>query len=408
MSGSELGGADPTRRVGRTDATHSTERAGGVDATGGRGSGASDEERWARAAWSRLAEPGDERAVELIARHGAAGALALVLDGSPEAHETFVRRAERLDVDRDLEIADRVGARLVCPEDEDWPSGVDDLDTSPICLWVRGPADLSVLARRSVAVVGARSCTSYGDLVAADFGAGLADRGFAVVSGAAFGIDAAAHRGALAVDGVTIAVLAGGVDRAYPVAHETLIHRIADTGAVISEVAPGSAPTRPRFLLRNRLIATMTTGTVVVEAGLRSGSLNTARTAAGHSRPVGVVPGPITSMVSAGCHQARRDGFAEIVTDVAEVIDLVGAIGRDAAPRPSAPVRVDDGLDPADAAALASVPVRKAASVLSIAVAAGLVPSSVLASLARLELLQLVVREGEGWRKKPPERARTA
>lgn len=408
MSGSELGGADPTRRVGRTDATHSTERAGGVDATGGRGSGASDEERWARAAWSRLAEPGDERAVELIAGHGAAGALALALDGSPEAHETFVRRAERLDVDRDLEIADRVGARLVCPDDKDWPSGVDDLDTPPICLWVRGPADLSVLARRSVAVVGARSCTSYGDLVAADFGAGLADRGFAVVSGAAFGIDAAAHRGALAVDGVTIAVLAGGVDRAYPVAHETLIHRIADTGAVISEVAPGSAPTRPRFLLRNRLIATMTTGTVVVEAGLRSGSLNTARTAAGHSRPVGVVPGPITSMVSAGCHQARRDGFAEIVTDVAEVIDLVGAIGRDAAPRPSAPVRVDDGLDPADAAALASVPVRKAASVLSIAVAAGLVPSSVLASLARLELLQLVVREGEGWRKKPPKRARTA
>jgi len=363
-----------------------------------------DEDRGARAAWSRLAEPADARALTLISAHGAVAALAMALEGSDEVVETFRLRAERLDVERDLEIADRAGARVVCPGDEDWPSGVDDLDAPPICLWVRGPADLSVLARRSVAVVGARSCTSYGDLVAADFGAGIADRGFTVVSGAAFGIDAAAHRGALAVDGVTVAVLAGGVDRAYPVAHDGLLRRIVETGAIISEVAPGSAPTRPRFLLRNRLIATMTTGTIVVEAGLRSGSLNTARTAAEHNRPVGVVPGPVTSMVSAGCHQARRDGMAEIVTDVSEVIDLVGAIGADAAPRRSAPVRVADGLDPADALALASVPIRKAATVASIAVAAGLVPTAVIGSLARLELLELVVREGDGWRKRPPER----
>lgn len=363
-----------------------------------------DEDRYARAAWSRLAEPADARALGLIGAHGAVAALAMALEGSDDVVETFRLRAERLDVERDLEIADRVGARVVCPGDEDWPSGVDDLDAPPICLWVRGPADLTALARRSVAVVGARSCTSYGDLVAADFGAGIADRGFTVVSGAAFGIDAAAHRGALAVDGVTLAVLAGGVDRAYPVAHDGLLRRIADTGAVISEVAPGSAPTRPRFLLRNRLIATMTTGTIVVEAGLRSGSLNTARTAAEHNRPVGVVPGPVTSMVSAGCHQARRDGIAEIVTDVAEVIELVGVIGDDAAPRRSAPEQVVDGLDPADALVLASVPVRKAASVEKIAVAAGLVPTAVVGSLARLELLALVVREGDGWRKRPPER----
>jgi len=153
------------------------------------------------------------RALTLISAHGAVAALAMALEGSDEVVETFRLRAERLDVERDLEIADRAGARVVCPGDEDWPSGVDDLDAPPICLWVRGPADLSVLARRSVAVVGARSCTSYGD-----------------------------HRGALAVDGVTVAVLAGGVDRAYPVAHDGLLRRIVETGAIISEVAP--APRR--------------------------------------------------------------------------------------------------------------------------------------------------------------------
>jgi DNA processing protein len=363
------------------------------------------DDRCARAAWSRLAEPADARALALIKTHGAVTALAMAIEGAGDIVDTFRLRAERLDVERDLAVADRVGARVVCPGDDEWPTGVDDLDAPPICLWVRGPADLPALARRSVAVVGARSCTSYGDLVASDLAAGIADRGFTVVSGAAFGIDAAAHRGALAVDGVTVAVLAGGVDRPYPVAHQSLIRRIVETGAVISEVAPGSAPTRPRFLLRNRLIATMTTGTIVVEAGLRSGSLNTARTAAEHNRPVGVVPGPVTSMVSAGCHQARRDGFAEIVTDVAEVIELVGVIGDDAAPRRSAPEQRVDGLDPADATALAAVPIRKAASVESIAVAAGLAPTAMVGSLARLELLDLVVREGDGWRKRPPERA---
>ena len=359
------------------------------------------QERFARAAWSRLAEPADPRALELVARHGAVGALTRVLDGSPEGVETFAMRAQRLDVERDLEIGQRVGARVVCPGDVDWPTGLDDLEAPPICLWVRGPADLSTLAVRSVAVVGARACTSYGDLVATDFGAGLADRGFAVVSGAAFGIDAAAHRGALSADGVTVAVLAGGVERAYPAAHEQLISRVADEGAVIAEVAPGSAPTRPRFLLRNRLIATMTTGTVVVEAGLRSGSLNTARTAAEHFRPVGVVPGPVTSMVSAGCHQARRDGIAEIVTDVAEVVDLVGHIGRDAAVRPRGPSRPEDDLEPADAQVLASVPIHRSAAVDSIAMAAGVLPAAVLASLGRLELVDLVVRDGDRWRKRP-------
>ena len=209
----------------------------------------------------------------------------------------------------------------------------------PLCLWVLGSTDLAMLAERSVSVVGARSSTSYGDTVASGLGSGLAERGWTVVSGAAFGIDAAAHRGALSVDGATVAVVAGGVDRPYPLAHTTLLARIAEVGAVVAEVAPGMAPTRPRFLLRNRIIAAMSRGVIVVEAALRSGSLNTARTAAEIGRPVGVVPGPVTSMMSSGCHQARRDGLAEIVTDVDEVIDLVGDLGVDAAPRRSAEPR---------------------------------------------------------------------
>ncbi|MEO7062025.1 MAG: DNA-processing protein DprA, partial [Lapillicoccus sp.] len=196
----------------------------------------------------------------------------------------------------------------------------------------------------------------------------------------------------------------GGIERAYPVAHTRLIEVIASSGAVISEVPPGSAPTKPRFLLRNRLIAAMTTGTVVVEAGLRSGSLNTARTAFALGRPVGVVPGPVTSMVSAGCHEAARDAMAVIVTDVPEVVDLVGAYGADAAPRLRGAERPDDHLDPLDAQVLAAVPYRKAIDAGSVARAGGLAPLAVAASLPRLELVGLVVRVGDGW-KKVPDRA---
>jgi DNA processing protein len=255
------------------------------------------------------------------------------------------------------------------------------------------------LGERSVSVVGARSSTAYGNTVASGLGAGLAERGWTVVSGAAFGIDAAAHRGALSVDGATVAVLAGGLDRPYPLAHATLLARIAEVGAVVSEVAPGLAPTRPRFLLRNRIIATISRGVVVVEAALRSGSLNTARTAAEIGRPVGVVPGPVTSMMSAGCHQARRDGLAEIVTDVDEVIDLVGDFGIDAAPRRSADPVLTDLLDPHDAQVLASVPVRRALTTIDIAVAAAIPVSVTGAALGRLQLQGFVRRDDDGWRK---------
>ena len=360
-------------------------------------------ERGARAAWSRIAEPADDRALEIVAEHGAVDALGLVRSGDPAVPEVFRMRIERFGVDAEpdtlLAAARALDATVLCPGDPEWPQRVDDHPTPPLCLWVFGNPDLASLGERSVSVVGARSSTAYGNTVASGLGAGLAERGWTVVSGAAFGIDAAAHRGALSVDGATVAVLAGGLDRPYPLAHATLLARIAEVGAVVSEVAPGLAPTRPRFLLRNRIIATISRGVVVVEAALRSGSLNTARTAAEIGRPVGVVPGPVTSMMSAGCHQARRDGLAEIVTDVDEVIDLVGDFGVDAAPRRSADPVLTDLLDPHDAQVFASVPVRRAMTTIDIAVAAAIPVSVTGAALGRLQLQGFVRRDDDGWRK---------
>jgi DNA processing protein len=365
--------------------------------------GVSRAERGARAGWTRIAEPADDRALTLIADHGAVDALRLVVRGDSRVPETFRTRAERYAFGSDpvdhLEQARLTRATVVCPGDPSWPERLADHPAPPICLWVKGRADLGELVERSASVVGARTSTAYGDTVASGFGAGLAERGWTVVSGGAFGIDAAAHRGALAVDGLTIAVLAGGVDRPYPAAHTALLAHIAEVGAVIAEVPPGSAPTRPRFLLRNRIIATISRGTVVVEAGLRSGSLNTARTAAECGRPVGVVPGPVTSMMSAGCHQARRDGLAEIVTDVDEVVDLVGDIGPDAAPRRSGPSRASDALSPEDALVLAAVPVRRACPADSVALAAGVPVAGAVAALGRLELAGFVERRGPDWKK---------
>ncbi|MEP6631624.1 MAG: DNA-processing protein DprA [Lapillicoccus sp.] len=367
--------------------------------------GVSRAERGARAGWTRIAEPADDRALSLIEQHGAVGALALAVGGDARVPEIFRARAQRYAYGSDpvshLEAARVVGAEVVCPGDPGWPRRVDDHPAPPICLWVRGIPDLAGLAERSVSVVGARTSTAYGDTVATDFGSGLADRGWTVVSGAAFGIDAAAHRGALAVEGMTLAVLAGGVDRPYPAAHAALLARIVEVGSVMAEVPPGSAPIRPRFLLRNRIIATISRGTVVVEAGLRSGSLNTARTAAECGRPVGVVPGPVTSMMSAGCHQARRDGYAEIVTEVDEVVDLVGDLGADAAWRRSGPVHETDRLSPGDRLVLAAVPVRRACPADAVALAAGTTVPATVAALARLELAGMVERRGSDWKKVP-------
>jgi DNA processing protein len=378
-----------------------------ADMTEGPGTAAvSTDERLARAAWSRIAEPGDVTASRLVAARGAVQALADVAAAAHPGLARFLPRLEQLEGQRDLDVATRLGARVICPGDAQWPSGLDDLDCPPFCLWVRGEVDLAEVSTRSVAVVGARSATAYGEMVATEMAAGLGERGFTVVSGAAFGIDAAAHRGALATGAVTLAVLAGGVDRPYPSAHARLIDRIRDVGAVVSEVPPGSAPTRPRFLQRNRMIATMTEGTVVVEAGLRSGSLNTARTAAEHQRVVACVPGPVTSMMSAGCHQAVRDGIAVLVTDAAEAAEAIGRLGHDLAPRLRGPERPGDDLDETATRMLAALPVRRGVTVARLAVVAGLPTATVVGVLGRLELAGLAERDGQGWRQGPAARVR--
>jgi len=314
-------------------------------------------------------------------------------------------RLDGLDPRSELRVLARTGGTLLLPTDERWPRGLDALGTAaPFALWVRGDADLADTCRRSVAIVGARASTSYGEHVAAQIAAGLTDRGFAVVSGGAYGIDAVAHRGALLADGRTVAVMAGGVDRFYPQGNHDLLRRATESGAVVSEVPPGSAPMKQRFLSRNRLIAAMACATVVVEAAWRSGALSTVRHAADLLRPVGAVPGPVTSMASGGCHQLLRDGIATCVTDAAEVAELAGSAGSDAATAPTGPRREGDDLDRTARAVLDALPARAGADVSSLVRVSGRSLPEVLGALGVLELRGLAQADGTRWHR--PRRGR--
>lgn len=313
---------------------------GGVDTE------AEARDEFARAAWTGIAEPGDRIAGVLVRVLGAAWALQTVVD-RVDAKEILGALA-RSDCD-DLTLAElsqglerfaprmnagtallalrqavRWEARLLVPAATQWPTGLADLgDHGPIALWVRGTdAALGALSR-SIALVGARAATGYGEHVTMEASAGLVDRGLAVVSGAAYGIDGMAHRAALASHGMTVAFLAGGVDRFYPSGHDALLTRIVENGAVISELPCGAPPTKWRFLQRNRLIATVSQATVVLEAGWRSGSLNTAGHASALGRPLGAVPGPVTSAASAGCHRLIREFDAVCVTNPDEMLELM-------------------------------------------------------------------------------------
>jgi DNA processing protein len=298
-----------------------------------------------------------------------------------------------------LRQAARFGMRLLVPGDDDWPAGVDDLQQhAPPALWVRGDSARLAALGRSAAIVGARAATGYGEHVAIEVASGLVDRGFAVVSGGAYGIDGAAHRAALASRGTTIAVLAGGLDRFYPAGHEQLIGRIVECGVVLSEVPPGTAPTRWRFLQRNRIIAAVSGATVVVEAGWRSGALNTASHAATLGRPIGAVPGPVTSATSAGCHRLLRDGAAICVTNADEIAELAGG-GLGAAPSES-----DEPPDPdgTRGRVLDALSERSPRRVDRIAVLSGLALDRVRAELGLLELDGRALERPAGWVKRKP------
>jgi DNA processing protein len=369
-----------------------------------------DQERLARAALTRVFEPGDERGgrwlreigpVELIRSLTRRDGSAQVLGGTTATRLGGYRlRASGADPRKDLADVAAIGGRFVCPGDREWPTQLDDLgDARPIGLWVRGGCDLRLWALRSVAVVGARACTPYGAHMAATLAAGLAELGWVVVSGAAFGVDGAAHRGALAAGGATMAVLACGVDVAYPRGHAELIGRIVEQGLVMGELPPADHPTRSRFILRNRVIAALTRGTVVVEAEYRSGSLVTARNAQRLGRFTMGVPGPATSGLSAGVHELLR-GEGVLVTDAAEISELVGEIG-DLAPVRRGPVLPRDLLDAVSARVLDALPGRGVMDGRDVARSAGTSTDEALGRLYELHSLGFVEREGDGWRLTP-------
>ncbi|MFE0452517.1 DNA-processing protein DprA [Streptomyces sp. NPDC058914] len=363
-----------------------------------------DEERLARVFLARVLEPGDTVGGQWLRERGIAEVVRRLRgQGEPLPGVTARRwaglraRAEQADPSRDLADARAAGVRFVCPSDAEWPGPLDDLgDARPLGLWIRGRPSLRMWALRSVAVVGARACTEYGAHMAVTLAAGLAERGWVVVSGGAYGVDGAAHRGALGAGGATVAVLACGVDRPYPRGHTELINRIAEQGLVVGELPPGDHPTQSRFVLRNRVIAALTRGTVVVEAAHRSGSLVTARAAQRLGRHTMGVPGPATSGLSAGVHELLREE-AVLVTDAAEVVELVGDMGE-LAPERRGPVLPRDLLEPGARRILSALPGRRAAAVDEIARESRTTQDDAIARLYELRALGYVERHDDGWK----------
>jgi DNA processing protein len=369
-------------------------------------------ERVARAALSRLSEPGDVRLSTLVDQLGAAKVYDLLRNEEDIAgvYTDVANRLRGLDPEQELERAADKGIRFICPGDDEWPLVLGDLSRAepvqgrggaPLGLWVKGPLRLADACKRSAAVVGSRSATTYGAQVASDIAAHLSDNDTCVISGAAFGIDQAAHRGALASKGPTVAVLACGVDRAYPSAHRTLLEYIADVGAVVSELPPGCAPTRLRFLARNRVIAALAQGTVVVEAAARSGALNTANWSLRLNRTLMGVPGPVTSAPSEGVHHLIRTRDAALVTSGADVLELLSPVGSFMTTDVRGPVRRRDRLNEREQRILDAVPAMTPASAESIARTAGLSTVEVRDVLGSLRQKGHVATSGSRWRLVP-------
>jgi DNA processing protein len=388
--------------------------------------GAAPEVRLARAWLSRAAEPGSVDLWRFVQQVGPVDAqAALRSGGAPPGVQALVGRRLEEDLSaEDLFRAERCGGRLVVPEDDEWPAQSlhcltiaaheiplerpDQPDRTkalvpPLALWVRGAGSLEELVDRSVALVGSRASTAYGEHVAAELAHGVGERGWTTVSGGAFGIDAAAHRGALAASAPTVAVLACGIDRAYPAAHSALFSRVLEEGLLVSEWPPGCAPLQHRFLVRNRLIAGLTRGTVVVEAAARSGALATGNRARDLGKAVMAVPGPVTSAMSVGCHELLRatERPVRLVTTAAQVVEEVGRLGEDLAPTAVRPTTPRDSLSDVARRVLDACPVRIGVPPERLASVAGCEVVDVLRVLPVLELHDLVEWTGTGWRIRP-------
>jgi DNA processing protein len=393
--------------------------------------GVSDDVLFARAFLNRVAEPACIPVWKMVRERGPVDAARAIRVGrvDDKVSEATAARAAHVDPGTDLEAADRRGMRLVVPESDEWPhfafaaleaAGLRRLATyeqgqhkhsesgeliPPLALWIRGTSDLASVGVRSVAIVGARAATEYGARVATDLGYELALQNFVVVSGGAHGIDAAAHRGALSAGRETIVVSAGGIDRAYPPGNTALFERAAQAGLLVSESPPGSSPQRRRFLTRNRLIAALGTGTVVVEAARRSGAMNTATHSIGLGRPLMAVPGPVTSGASAGCHVliAAERNPARLVTGTDDVLMAIGSAtdlpavydGRSRGNELSDRL---DLLDPPARQVFDGFPARGWVSPDRLAVATGLPPLVVIRALPILELHGLIEVSADGYR----------
>ncbi|GAB3058464.1 DNA-processing protein DprA [Sediminivirga luteola] len=407
----------------------------GVHQLGARQCAADEEDRQARAAILRLSEPGDGLLFLAVEVFGAAGLLRAAQRGRwtrPEAEQLdatirerglSVRpgmfgaaldrwkvRLEDADGVRDLRGMARLGARLVVPSDPEWPPGLADLGLEqPLGLWVRGEHRLDRALEPSVALVGARAASGYGAHNAGVLAYELCGHGVTVVSGGAYGIDIAAHRHALSAarhergHPGTVAFMAGGVDRLYPRGNADVLEEIARRGLVVSETAPGMSPMRQRFLQRNRLIAAASQATVVVEAGWRSGALNTARRAAELARPVGALPGSVHAAGSAGCHRLIREGAAELVTSPDDVLQLLPGTGLDADPghQDTLAAGAGDDLSDLEKRLFDALPVRGGSDISTLSNRAGLPVPEVMSALAALELRGLTVQAARGWRKNP-------
>ena len=364
------------------------------------------DEREARLLLTHWCEAGDESVGRRVRERGPVTVVDEILTGTSPLPATAgaggrvqagmsIGEAVARWIEPSRAAAERLGARYVVPGDREWPTQLEDLaEKAPVGLWVAGAGDLRLLALRSIAVVGSRSATAYGASIARELAHHLAEEEWLTVSGGAFGIDAAAHRGALAAGGATACVLAGGVDVPYPRSHADLLAGIRESGVLVSEAPLGGAAMRHRFLTRNRLIAALSRGTVLVEAAVRSGGRSTVREAREINRVVMAFPGPVTSPMSAGCHTVIRDEGVHLVTSPREVVALVE--GR-LAPRDQVPSSAIDDLGWRERRVLDAVPLRRAAPLASIASVAGLGLAEAMAALGMLDAVGLVARQGDGW-----------
>jgi DNA processing protein len=309
----------------------------------------------------------------------------------PKLCRAIATAKERIDVEAEIELCRNHGIEIVAEQDENYPRILRDLPDPPGVLFVRGR--LEPHDALAIGIVGSRHATHYGLTQAERLAGGLARAGLTVVSGLARGIDAAAHRGALAAGGRTIAVLASGVLNVYPPEHKSLAEQIVEHGAVISETPARAEPLAGMFPQRNRIISGLSLGVLVVEASTRSGALITARHAMEQGRDVFAVPGPITSRMSHGCHRLIRDG-AKLVETIDDILEELG-------PLVAAAPAFDDGREihhPAELAlndlerqVLAAVP-QEAATIDAVIAASGLTTPQVLATLSVLEMRRLIRR----------------